>query len=241
MREIVLDTETTGLDPRSGDRLVEIACLELVNHVPTGTTWHRYINPRRDMPGEAFAIHGLSSEFLADKPDFADIAGDFLEFIADNALVIHNAAFDIGFLNHELAAVARLAAAPIAPDRVVDTLELARRKHPFGPNSLDALCRRYNIDNSARTLHGALLDCELLAEVYLELIGGRQPGLGLDRDQGECDTGQTRAPALQRPRPLAPRLTPEIAAAHEALVDSLGDNAVWRDYAIGGDGKTTDT
>ncbi|MEL6423242.1 MAG: DNA polymerase III subunit epsilon, partial [Pseudomonadota bacterium] len=176
MREIVFDTETTGLDPKTGDRVVEIGCVELRDHFPTGNTYHQYINPERDMPDDAFRIHGLSTAFLSDKPVFADIAAAFLEFIDDAILIAHNANFDINFLNHELG---NLDLPVLGQDRVVDTLALARRKHPGGSNSLDALCRRYGIDNSSRTLHGALLDSEILAEVYLEMIGGHQAALNL--------------------------------------------------------------
>jgi DNA polymerase-3 subunit epsilon len=234
MREIVLDTETTGLDVNAGDRLVEIAGLELVNHVATGRSYHRHINPQRAMPTEAFAVHGLSDEFLADKPVFAEIAASFLDFIADSRLVIHNAAFDLAFLNHEFARAEGHSCVVIAPDRVIDTLDLARRRHPFGPNSLDALCRRYNIDNSRRTLHGALLDCELLAEVYLELIGGRQPVLGLDREHTQSAGDGVRLPAAQRPLPLPPRLSAADAAAHAAFVETLGPDALWRRFGVGG-------
>ncbi|MGD9868469.1 MAG: DNA polymerase III subunit epsilon, partial [Hyphomicrobiales bacterium] len=176
MREIVLDTETTGLDPATGDRIVEVGCVELVNHIPTGRVWHQYLNPERDMPEAAFKVHGLSSEFLKDKPLFAAVAKDFVDFIEDARLVIHNASFDIGFINSELA---RCELAPVGFERVVDTLALARRKHPGAQNSLDALCRRYQVDSSARRKHGALLDAELLAEVYIELIGGHQARLEL--------------------------------------------------------------
>ncbi len=240
MREIVLDTETTGLDPKSGDRLVEIAGLELINHLATGKTYHQYINPERDMPQEAFAIHGLSEEFLSDKPIFSDIAGKFLDFIGESQLIIHNAAFDIGFLNHEITKMDELEGIRISSDRVIDTLELARRKHPFGPNSLDALCRRYNIDNSARTLHGALLDCELLAEVYLELIGGRQPVLGRDavRETDELEIVKQRTEP--RPAPLAPRLSEHDIAAHTAFVETLGSNAIWHKFGVGEVPKTGD-
>ena len=174
MREIILDTETTGLDPLRGDRLVEIGCVEIFNRMPTGQTFHRHLNPERDMPAEAFAVHGLSSEFLADKPLFAEVVEEFLEFIADAPLVIHNASFDISFINAELDRIKR---PPIARERLVDTLLLARRKHPGVSNRLDDLCSRYAIDNSRRTKHGALLDAELLAEVYIDLIGARQSQL----------------------------------------------------------------
>ncbi len=176
MREIVLDTETTGLNPNGGDRLIEIGCVELINRIPTGREYHVYINPERDVPAEAEAVHGLSTQFLLDKPLFKVVASDFMVFIADDPLVIHNAAFDVGFLNAELA---RLRLGPITMDRVVDTLQLARRKHPGGPNSLDALCKRYGIDNSNRIKHGALMDSLLLADVYIELLGERQATLVL--------------------------------------------------------------
>ena len=176
MREIILDTETTGLNPASGDRLVEIGAVELIHRMPTGKVFHAYLNPQRDMPKEAEAVHGLSAAFLADKPYFAAKADEFLAFISDSKLVIHNASFDMGFINAELGYCGKLA---IPADQVIDTLAMARRSHPAGPNSLDALCRRYGIDNSKRTKHGALLDAELLAEVYLEMMGGRQTNLGL--------------------------------------------------------------
>ena len=176
MREIVLDTETTGLDPASGHRIVEIGAVELSNHVPTGAVLHRYVNPQRDMPAEAFAVHGLSATFLAEKPLFAEIVADVLEFLGDAPLVIHNAAFDLGFLNAELRL---LGFPPIAPGRCIDTVDMARCKFPGAPASLDALCRRFLIDLSDRTLHGALKDARLLAGVYLELCGGREPGLSL--------------------------------------------------------------
>lgn len=179
MREIVLDTESTGLDPKSGHRLVEIGCLELMNHVPTGNVFHCYINPERDMPQEAFNVHGLSEEFLRDHPVFKDVAEKFLEFIQDDILVIHNARFDMKFLNHELGS---LEIVPLSFERVIDTLQIAREKFPGSPANLDALCRRFNVDNSTRVKHGALLDAELLAEVYLELIGGRQSTFHLEEE-----------------------------------------------------------
>jgi DNA polymerase III subunit epsilon len=228
MREIVLDTETTGVEALKGDRIVEIGCVELVNHCPTGRTYHVYINPERDMPDGAFQVHGLSAAFLSDKPVFADIANDFAAFIADARLVIHNAAFDIGFINMEFG---RLGMPPIVPARVVDTLAMARRKHPGASNSLDALCSRYGIDNSRRTKHGALLDSEILAEVYIELIGGKQASLGLGAAiVGKAGVGI--AVAIERPvrqRPLAPRLTPAERAAHEAFVMKL-KGPLWRGY-----------
>lgn len=176
MREIVFDTETTGLDPRSGDRLVEIGCIEMVNRVPTGAVFHCYFNPERDMPAEAEAVHGLSIAFLSDKPKFAEKADDLLDFIADSPMVAHNAGFDFGFINNELELCGR---EPVSRDRMVDTVAIARRKHPGAKLSLDALCSRYGIDRSHRTKHGALLDAELLAQLYVELQGGRQIGLEL--------------------------------------------------------------
>ncbi len=226
MREIILDTETTGLDPASGHRIVEIGALELLNHLPTGRTFHVYINPERDMPPEAEAVHGLSSAFLADKPVFRAIVSEFLDFIADATLVIHNASFDMAFLNAELA---YLNHPPIPPERVIDSLHIARQKHPGSPNSLDALCRRYGIDNSRRTKHGALLDSELLAEVYLELIGGRQTALILDT---VSRTIVDSAPAFQgsrkRSATLPSRLSTEEREAHQAFVLSLGEHALWK-------------
>ena len=226
MREIVLDTETTGLDPATGDRIVEIGCVELLNRIPTGANYHVYINPERDMPEGAFRVHGLSSEFLSDKPKFAEIADEFLAFIGEDALVIHNAAFDVGFIDHELG---RLGHPKISRERVVDTLQLARRKNPGGQASLDALCSRYGIDNSKRTKHGALLDSEILAEVYLELLGGRQATLGLSHLAGRAEAARGRA-AAKRPAPLAPRLTDAEVAAHIAFVASLGGTPIWREY-----------
>ena len=227
MREIVLDTETTGFDPESGDRIVEIGAIELYNHMPTGRTYHQYINPERDMPQEAFEVHGLSTEFLSDKPVFAAIGEAFLEFLADSKLVIHNAAFDMKFINAELGWIKR----PHLPwDRAVDTLAIARRKFPGSPASLAALCRRFGIDNSARTLHGALLDSEILAEVYLELIGGRQPDFALTgRVTGHDEApAETEWRARPRAKPLPPRLTPEEAAAHAAFVEAMGEDALWK-------------
>lgn len=226
MREIILDTETTGLDPSLGHRIVEIGAVELENHVPTGKTYHVYLDPERDMPPEAEAVHGLSNAFLRGKPRFAQAAGEFLAFTAGSPLVIHNAGFDMAFLNAELSYIGKPA---LLPERVIDTLHLARQKHPAGPNSLDALCRRYGIDSTKRTKHGALLDSELLAEVYLELIGGRQTVLSL--------TSRTATPkALQaicagiggRTRPLPPRLGDDEKARHEAFVEALGPQALWK-------------
>jgi DNA polymerase III subunit epsilon len=232
MREIVFDTETTGLEPYQGHRLLEIGCIELVNRFPTGQSFHRYINPERDVPAEAFNVHGLSFEFLKDKPLFADVAHDFLSFIAGDTLVIHNAAFDVGFLNAELA---RVAGPEVTMDRVTCTLQLARRRHPAGPNSLDALCKRYSIDNSKRTKHGALTDSTLLAEVYIELLGVRQAALGLAMDGSSAQGGEVlgalrKRKAAQRPAALPPRLTPEAEAEHRAFVETLGVKALWRRY-----------
>jgi DNA polymerase-3 subunit epsilon len=228
MREIVLDTETTGLDPAEGHRIVEIAALELENHLPTGRTWHRYMNPDRPMPPEAFEVHGLSDGFLRDKPRFAELAAEFLAFVGKTRLVIHNAGFDMRFLNAELTALGH----PRLPDdQAIDTLVIARNRFPGAPASLDALCRRFGVDNSGRVKHGALLDCELLAEVYLELCGGRQPGLHLSGvaslpQRGVAGGGATDRPAA-RPGPLPPRLTAEEAAAHAAFVAKLGPAAIW--------------
>lgn len=226
LREVILDTETTGLDPATGDRVVEIGAVELVNRLPTGKTFHVYINPERDMPREAEAVHGLSSLFLADKPVFAAIAHEFLSFIGDATLVIHNAAFDVAFLNAEFSFL-RLPLLP--PGRIVDTLHIARQKHPGSPNSLDALCRRYGIDNSRRRKHGALLDSELLAEVYLELTGGRQTMLTLEASRSDgTATMVTAPPDLHRLSPLPPRLTQAEREAHAAFMSELGNNALWK-------------
>ena len=227
MREIVLDTETTGFDPDSGDRIVEIGAVELFNHLPTGKTYHQYVNPERSMPQGAFEVHGLGDDFLRDKPTFSAIGQAFLEFIADAKLVIHNAAFDIKFLNAELKWINL---PPIPWERAVDTLAIARSKFPGSPASLDALCRRFGIDNSTRTLHGALLDSEILAEVYLELIGGRQPDLVLPARPVSDDAAGSDQDWRARPRETAlpPRLTQEEAAAHAAFVGSLGDGALWK-------------
>ena len=242
MREIVLDTETTGFDPEGGDRIVEIGCLELYNHMPTGKTFHEYINPERDMPDEAFGVHGIGPDLLLspraaqagevtlkDKPVFNLVGHAFLDFIGDARLVIHNASFDMKFLNAEL----KWMGLPLIPwEQATDTLAIARKKFPGAPASLDALCRRFGIDNSSRTLHGALLDSEILAEVYLELIGGRQPDLVLTPDQG-ASSGAGAAGAwrpTQRPSPLPSRITKDEAAAHDAFVEKLGDGAVWKTY-----------
>jgi len=231
VREIILDTETTGLDSRI-DRVIEIGGVEMVNRFPTGRTFHVYIHPEdRDVHPEAEAIHGISMSSLKDKPKFREIAADFVAFIDGARLVAHNANFDAAFINAEFA---RLGVAPVAQERVIDTLAIARRKHPMGPNSLDALCRRYGVDNSHRTKHGALLDSELLAEVYIELTGGRQAAFALDIS---IDTGPAVGAAsivvatlAPRPRPLAARLSALELAAHEAMVRELGDNALWKKW-----------
>lgn len=228
IREIVLDTETTGLSPSEGDRLVEIGCVELINHIPTGKTYHVYINPQRSMPEEAFRVHGLSEEFLSDKPLFADVAKDFLAFIGDATLVIHNAPFDMGFLNAELVRAGHQTLA----NPVIDTVMVARQKHPGARVSLDALCKHYGIDNSRRTLHGALLDSEILAEVYLELIGGKQVSLALVAEV-EVTTSlsiETRIAVRPRPAPLPSRISAEEAEAHVAFIAKMGDSALWAQY-----------
>ncbi len=226
MREIVLDTETTGFDPEQGDRIVEIGAVELWNHLPTGQTWHQYINPQRPMPQEAFEVHGLGDDFLRDKPVFSAVGQAFLDFVGDAKLVIHNAGFDMKFLNFELKRM-DLSALPWA--RAIDTLAIARQKFPGSPASLDALCRRFGVDNSKREKHGALLDSEILAEVYLELIGGRQPDLVL-APGGAARPGAASEEAWRprpRPVPLPPRLTVDEEAAHAAFVARLGDAAIW--------------
>jgi DNA polymerase-3 subunit epsilon len=240
MREIVLDTETTGFDPETGDRIVEIGAIELENHMPTGRTFHEYINPERGMPDEAFGVHGIGPDLLAsprpardgevvlkDKPVFRLVAQPFLDFVRDAKLVIHNAAFDMKFLNAELGWLGL----PHLPwERAIDTLTMARQKFPGSPASLDALCRRFAIENASRTLHGALLDSEILAEVYLELIGGRQPDFALAPSRSDHD-GQTGTGAdwrpTPRPVPLSPRLTKAEEAAHSAFVEAMGEAALW--------------
>ena len=229
MREIVLDTETTGLDPKRGDRLIEIGCIELINRNPTGVEFHAFINPQdRDVHPDAERVHGISSVFLKDKPLFSAVANDFMDFIGASMLVIHNATFDIGFINMELE---RIKVQIITMDRVTDTLALARQKHPAGPNTLDALCKRYSIDTTKRTKHGAIVDSLLLAQVYVELIGERQEMLGLVRDPNQSVGLNGRAPVRiipVRPTVLAARLTDADALAHEAFVDTLGEKAMWR-------------
>ncbi len=226
MREIIFDTETTGLDPNTGDRLVEIGCIEMVNRVATGRTFHQYFNPERDMPAEAERVHGLTASFLADKPLFGELAEDLLEFIGEDPLVAHNAQFDFGFLNYELA---QCGLAPVGEDRMIDTLVLARRRHPGAKHSLDALCSRYGVDRSHRTLHGALLDAELLAQVYVELTGGRQIGLQLAVDN-TAETTVARAvfkPRLgeyRAPRPHA--ASEEELARHKSFLETL-ESPLW--------------
>ena len=226
MREIVLDTETTGLEPAEGHRIVEIGAVELVNHMPTGRTFHQYINPLRPMPKEAFEVHGLGDDFLRDKPVFKAVGQALLDFIEDSRLVIHNAAFDMKFLNAELG----WAGLPtLAAERALDTLLIARKRFPGSPASLDALCRRFGVDNSSRERHGALLDSEILAEVYLELVGGRQPDLVLAGQAG-AKPGTVTMPDWRprpRPQPLPPRLTQSEGSAHAAFVAALGEGAVW--------------
>jgi DNA polymerase III subunit epsilon len=227
MREIVLDTETTGLDPLDGHRMVEIGCVELVNRIPSGQTFHAYFNPERNVPAEAFAVHGLSEEFLKDKYFFAEAAADLVAFLGDAPLVAHNASFDLSFLNAELE---RAGQRLIARERMVDTLLIARRKHPGGSNRLDDLCVRYGVDNSRRTKHGALLDAELLAEVYVELIGARQAQLVLSQSAAPVSAPGEPIVIRERLVPLAVIITAEERAAHRAFVATLGENAIWRDY-----------
>jgi len=226
MREIVLDTETTGLDPARGDRLVEIGCVELVNRMPTGEEYHCYINPEREVPEDAVRIHGLTNAMLADKPVFAEVSQDFEKFIGGAPLVIHNAAFDMKFLNAELAWVGH---AELPMERAIDTLTIARKKYPGAQNSLDALCRRFDIDNSGRDLHGALIDSYLLAEVYLELTGGRQPGLVFDMNRArQSRANAKRTERRERSVPLKPLVTETDLAAHRDFVETeLGEKALW--------------
>lgn len=228
MREIVLDTETTGFDPLTGDRLVEIGCIELFNHIPTGKNFHRYLNPERDMPEAAFRVHGLSTEFLADKPKFAAVADEFVTFLDDAPLIIHNAEFDMKFINYELEKAGKKA---IPFQRAIDTVAMARKKFPGSPASLDALCKRFGIDNSNRTLHGALLDAQLLADVYLELLGGRQTGLTLGAEPAaaaEMSFAKRATPQGDRPaRPARPHAPSDAElAAHQSFIGKLKD-AIW--------------
>lgn len=230
VREIVFDTETTGFDPETGDRLVEIGCIELENHMPTGNNFHVYINPERDVPAEVVAVHGLDNERLKDEPTFGEIVGDFVDFIGmDSKLIAHNAEFDMKFINAEL----KMFGFPsIDPRRVIDTLPMARKKFPGSPANLDALCRRFGIDNTARTLHGALLDSELLAEVYMELLGGRQRGLKIEGDKRSAGKSEIQNSSLNKNRPFrAPRqfvVSNDEAAAHQLMIDAIGDSALWK-------------
>ncbi len=225
MREIVFDTETTGLDALGGDRLIEIGCVELVNHIPSGRTFHAYVNPQHPVHPDAMAIHGLSDAFLADKPLFNEIANEFVAFLQDSPLIAHNAAFDRGFINMELA---RCGIDELPDERFIDTLQIARRRHPGSPNSLDALCARYNIDNSNRTLHGALLDSEILADVYIELIGGRQTTFVLSTATAADQVQRAGQPAGSRPEPLPSRLSDSDRERHSRFVEGLGKNALWK-------------
>jgi DNA polymerase III subunit epsilon len=233
LREIILDTETTGLDPKKGDRLIEIGCVEIFNRIPTGREYHCFINPEREVPAEAQKIHGLSTDFLKDKPLFQKVVREFLSFIGEDTLVIHNAQFDIGFLNAELS---REKLPALEMSRVVDTLAMARRKFPAGPNNLDALCKRFSIDNSKRTKHGALVDSLLLAEVYIELLGERQAALGLQSSGAASDSTERagKRKAIQRPQPLPQRISAEGVAAHRAYIEKLGPKAVWLKYWTAG-------
>ncbi len=228
LREIVFDTETTGLSPETGDRLVEIGAVELINHIPTGRTYHQYINPERSVPEEVVAVHGLTEEFLKDYPVFADVAAAFIEFVGDDGiLVAHNASFDIKFINFELK---KLGYPEYEWDRVVDTLEIARKKFPGAKNNLDALCKRFNIDNSHRTKHGALLDAELLADVYLELLGGAEPSMLLKTEEEKSvqSTGGFVFAAEKKMRPLRVfAITPEEEAEHQEFLKSKLKNALW--------------
>ncbi len=226
IRQIVLDTETTGLSPRDGHRIVEIGAVELIDHLPSGQSFHVYLDPQRDMPKEAEAVHGLSSAFLKGKPLFGAVADDFINFIADSVLIIHNANFDMSFINAELKSVGK---STIAMTQVIDTLAVAKQKHPMASNSLDALCKRYGIDLSRRTRHGALLDSELLAEVYLEFIGGRQTALGLAAPHAQKAKLNIVTGGIARARPTAlpSRLTETERAAHAALVKDLGEKSLW--------------
>lgn len=231
MREIVLDTETTGLDFKTGHRLIEVGCIEMINRIPTGREFHQFVYPERDVPADAVAIHGITSAQLAGKPIFKNIASDLLAFLGDDTLVIHNAQFDVNFLNFELELVG---AKTLSFDRVVDTLALARRKHPAGPNTLDALCKRYGIDNTKRVKHGALVDSLLLAEVYIELLGERQAALVLEtmsaRAAASAVAGGKRKAARQRPELLPSRVTDSEITAHRAFVDKLGVKALWAKF-----------
>lgn len=230
MREIILDTETTGIDPSEGHRIVEIGCVELINRIPTGRTWHCYLNPERDMPQKAYEVHGLSEDFLRDKPLFAERADDLLAFVEGGMLVMHNAGFDFRFLNAELE---RLPRSLLHWEHIIDTLALARRRHPGAPASLDALCRRYGVDLTERETsgHGALLDCRLLASVYVELVGGNQARLEFATNGAQAGVLQAQAPTVRtRPAPLGPRVSTAETEAHRAFVETLGGDALWRRY-----------
>lgn len=235
LREIIFDTETTGLSHKDGDRVIEIGAVELINRFPTGKTFHIFVNPEgREVHPEALEVHGISNEFLKDKPTFSEIIEEFIEFFSTGNLVAHNADFDAGFLNAELAKIGRPG---ISPERIVDTLKIARRKFPGQRNSLDALCSRFAIDNSHREKHGALLDSELLAEVYIELLGGRQATLVLDAENN-ANSGAVNGGGVSgaksaigpRPNPLPPRLSREDIERHQAYIDSIGDHALWKKY-----------
>lgn len=232
LREVIFDTETTGLKANDGDRVIEIGAVELINRFPSGKTFHVFVNPQgKEVHPEALKVHGISNEFLKDKPNFADVADEFIEFFATGSLIAHNASFDTGFLNAELK---RLGKPRIDDDRVIDTLQIARRKHPMGPNSLDALCSRYNIDNSKREKHGALLDSEILAEVYIELLGGRQASFSLEHEDANSDGSKDQynedgtLQTLQRPKPLASRLSDEDIEKHRAYITGLNENSIWK-------------
>ena len=230
MREVVLDTETTGLDPNNGDRIVEIGAIELINHVATGKVFHEYLNPERLMPQEAFAVHGLSDSFLKDKPKFIDIMDSFLSFVGDSKLIIHNAAFDMRFLNAELT---RADGALLSEQQAIDTLLIARKKFPGSQNSLDALCRRFSIDNSGREKHGALLDSELLSDVYLELIGGRQPDFILNPDTDYKPLKQEKAAKEFRKKrgvTLKGLITETENSNHQEFIKTLGEKSIWKKY-----------
>jgi DNA polymerase III subunit epsilon len=234
-REVVLDTETTGVDARNGDRIVEIGCVELINHCPTGRSFHAYLNPERPMSEGAFAVHGLSDSFLADKPKFATIADELLGFLAESRLVIHNAPFDVGFLDMEFG---RIGKPRLASERVLDTLVMARRKHPGASNSLDALCSRYGIDTAKRVKHGALLDAEILSDVYIELLGGKQADFGLNAPTGRSGSApgapsrQSASPRPARTTALALRLNGTERDKHEAFVTTLAGTAIWAEYGL---------
>ncbi len=232
LREIIFDTETTGLKANNGDRVIEIGAVELINRFPSGKTFHVFVNPQgKEIHPEALKVHGISNEFLNDKPNFSDVADDFLEFFSTGSLIAHNASFDTGFLNAELK---RLGKPPIDNERVIDTLEIARRKHPMGPNSLDALCSRYNIDNSKREKHGALLDSEILAEVYIELLGGRQASFSLEHENPNSQNSDAlvnedgSVQTLQRSKPLLSPLSEEDIKKHRDFVEGFNDNSIWK-------------